>query len=196
MAQTGTRGWSIRIWFLSLSVVAVACADTRVGANDGGRASATDAATNCMREPKKHRPQAEPCDHERSPSADSGGAGCLDSVCTDGVNGRCGVVGFRSGMCTYDECFADAECQGGCVCAASATDNNRCFGGNCRTDSDCGAAGYCSPSSGTCSNLEPTYHYCHTCEDECVDDTDCAAGRCQYAPTIGHWMCVNSQCVG
>jgi hypothetical protein len=202
------HGGHMKIWFLLLSVAAaaIACADSRHKAGDGGLETSidagtdagADAATSCMREPAVHRPHADAqCDHERAPSGSMAPL-CVDSSCTMGENGRCGAVGLRDGQCTYDQCFTDAECPSGgsCACAASDTDYNRCFAGNCHVDSDCGSSGYCSPSTTACTILPPSAFYCHTCEDECVDDSDCDVGVCQYQPTVGHWKCVDSKCVG
>jgi hypothetical protein len=69
---------------------------------------------------------------------------------------------------------------------------------NCRVDTDCGAQGYCSPSSGTsiCGDSLAGY-YCHTASDECIDDSDCLQNPnnagipgCVYSTTDSHWVCI------
>ena len=55
---------------------------------------------------------------------------------------------------------------------------------------------------GTCGAYAGTIGYqCHTPQDECTDDSDCAsstmgAGYCMHSPTVGHWVCGYGQCVG
>ena len=129
-----------------------------------------------------------------------GGSGMcsMDSACTSGVNGRCnmnngGAVFCR---CTYDLCAHDTDCPTGqaCAChgAAFHPDSNECIAGNCRTDSDCGSAGFCSPTIGGCGGLAG--YYCHTAGDLCIDDSDCTTGSgqaCQYVTTSSRWECVD-----
>ena len=129
-----------------------------------------------------------------------GGFDCSqDSDCTAGVNGRCnmnngGAVFCR---CTYDVCMRDTDCPAGQACgchgAAFNTDSNACVPGNCRVDSDCGAGGFCSPTIGGCGSLAG--YYCHTANDTCSDDTDCAATgairACQYSMTSSRWECID-----
>jgi hypothetical protein len=140
------------------------------------------------------------------------GFGCMtDSECNDGgQNGRCLPGGRIAGcQCTYDTCFADADCHGGgpCDCRAGAgiagpgfSATNICKGGDCRTDRDCGPGGYCSPTLGGCGAYGGVTDYrCHTPKDKCVDDSDCQAqggGDCRYEPTSGAWTCQTSQCAG
>jgi hypothetical protein len=97
--------------------------------------------------------------------------------------------------------------MGPCECRVATSSSapgysgtNVCKGGNCRTDKDCGAGGYCSPSFGSCgAYLGVVAYYCHTPKDKCVDDADCAAqggGDCRYNPVMGAWMCETSACAG
>jgi hypothetical protein len=161
------------------------------------------------RTPEKHRPSATACDKVRPGDdpmvPDAGSWPCrAHADCIEGQNGRCSAIGRGGWACTYDECFADADCGGpGGVCAcdgsSSRADNNVCLSGNCRTDADCGAAGFCSPTFGSCGNYSGVVsYYCHTPQDECVDDADCGgpAGYCAYVPAAGHWKCSNAHCVG
>jgi hypothetical protein len=98
---------------------------------------------------------------------------------------------------------------GPCECRPSAQDvaaptnsvSNVCKQGNCRTDADCGAGGYCSPSLGACGNYGGVIgYYCHTKRDACVDDADCTksggTGDCRFDQVTGAWACATSQCAG
>jgi hypothetical protein len=121
-----------------------------------------------------------------------------DSQCTAGTNGRCveSGGGVLYCACTYDTCSGDAACPTGqtCACHGSPYDNggNTCVSGNCRVDSDCeGGAGYCSPAYATmgCGGLAG--YYCHTPQDQCVNDGDCGSGGyvCTYATSSARWTC-------
>ncbi len=162
-----------------------------------------------IREPLRHRPVAEACDRERP--AGNGVGNDRDSVecnadedCADGENGRC--IQHRDVQCTYDSCFDDSACGGfACECEGGwGSDHNICLNqGNCLVNADCGEGGYCSPSLGDCGDYGGTVGYfCHTPEDECIDDADCggASGEsdnyCKFNPAVGHWTCDNAQCVG
>lgn len=161
------------------------------------------------RVPVNHRPVAEACDDVRPPGSFQGepleGAECSqDTDCVDGDNGRCTQGRFV--FCSYDHCFADDDCangMGGGVCGcegAAFDDGNVCLGGNCRTNADCGPGGYCSPTFGGCGNYTGVEAYfCHTPEDECIDDADCQdqpQGYCAFAPERGLWACSYAHCVG
>lgn len=172
------------------------------------------------REPAVHRTAGATCDSER-PTGDAAppeafGTCTSDADCTDGANGRCN--GSRGGWrCTYDECFADADCDGASACECEngglSAGANTCLPGNCRTDADC-ASGFCSPTLGPCGTYDPTGserantspagYYCHTPEDECVDDSDCRDGDagalgapyCAFDPVEARWLCADTHCVG
>jgi hypothetical protein len=131
---------------------------------------------------------------------------CLqDSDCTAGTNGRCGNPGGPAGCdCSYDTCMQDTDCPTDqtCACHGSAYNDfgNTCVAGNCRVDADCGAGGYCSPTApagGWCGDVGG--YYCHTPNDLCLDDSDCAdtdagafagPGFCEYATTNMRWECL------
>jgi len=170
------------------------------------------------------------CDEAGCPS----GMCTIDTDCTAGDNGRCGDSGGCGPAatlgCSYDQCFADSECEGGpCLCRPSSSSSaaNQCFAGNCKVDSDCGHDGYCSPSlpcygcggycpsyTGPCPadsgdecsagpcicstgpNLCPTLgYYCHTPDDSCVNDSDCAGGtQCLYNVVKQAWACLGAEC--
>ena len=121
------------------------------------------------------------------------------------VNGRCTLGRFPH--CTYDECFTDEVCGGFvCLCEGGrSSDNNVCMrSGNCQTNADCGAGGYCSPSQGSCGNFGGIVgFFCHTAEDLCTNDSDCGPdpqsgrpGSCRFTPESARWECQYSECVG
>lgn len=182
------------------------CADGGVvvdgGGPDGGGSCLPHAAT-------KHRSAAAACDHERSPGTtpDVGPpADCeRDTDCTAGENGRCTGNGHDGWRCTYDLCFDDDDCGAGKACACGGgfrSDANVCLASQCRTDADC-ATGFCSPTYGSCGNYSGNVGwYCHTCDDECVNDEDCAATGgafdpyCAFDPSAGRWTCMDTHCAG
>jgi len=176
------------------------------------------------RTPAIHRAAATACDDKRpyfdagAPAVDGAAAGYVSchthQDCTNGLNGRCVGNGHDGWRCSYDECLTDSDCardagtgSGVCACASGfRSDNNICLVGNCRTDTDCGTSGYCSPSLGDCGKYGGptayTGYYCHTPDDECVDDADCGGDSgysspyCAYSEINGHWACSTINCVG
>jgi hypothetical protein len=125
-----------------------------------------------------------------------------DSNCTQGVNGRCSGTGPVAGCaCTYDLCSGDSDCPSNQTCACHDSPywnaGSQCFPGNCRVDSDCGPGGECSPSY----DLTLVGFYCHTPQDDCVNDADCPAQidcssgpmaggpKCVYFDSAGRWQC-------
>lgn len=173
------------------------------------------------RVPLRHRPQPTTCPSARM-SYDCGLSGVggaperckLDSDCTagPGTDGRCVGNPHDGCNCSYDTCTTDADCATGTLCDCrdlwhyGANGPNWCLPSDCRVDADClGGKGYCSPSldwgCGAYSGV--TGWYCHTPEDECTDDGDCASldggfgpPFCGYKPEVGHWLCLQSQCAG
>jgi len=137
------------------------------------------------------------------------------------TEGRCGQVirGAGQGLdscpstcerCTYDTCHADSDCVstaasglGICDCretpdhgldnASHANPNYCVYGNNCRVDTDCKTGlPYCSPSADpNCGNFAG--YFCHTSDDECVDNSDCSSGVCAWMATAKHWLCVSPQ---
>lgn len=204
---------------LLLALLALAslsgCYASRRLSDDGG--VTTDRGTRCLAHaPAVHRTTGASCDHVRPPgtSPDPGGgppAECFtDADCAMDASGRCNGNGHDGWRCTYDACFADLDCTdldvfGVCECQGGfRTDANACLPGNCRTDADC-ATGFCSPTLGSCGDYTSTVGwYCHTCEDTCVDDTDCsradagAFGRpyCAFDALSGRWGCQSTHCAG
>lgn len=181
---------------------------------DAGLAGAMSrqAAMPCMRAPIRHRENAADgnCDHDRPPGdmrsppdIPAGGiTNCAsDADCNAGENGRC-MAEFIYYVCSYDQCFSDADCTNGGPCGCEEgdrySDANICLPGNCRTDGDCGVSGYCSPTRSICGTLDG--YYCHTCEDECIDNADCPEvpnrqRQCTYSTEVEHWICGSSgQC--
>ena len=123
--------------------------------------------------------------------------GCrADTECTEGRNGRCNRRGDpHSGyqnVCSYDQCLSDAECPDKAVCTCGNNSGSYCRASTCRRDADC-SDGVCSPSFG-CRGFLEGYH-CHTSDDTCVDNQDCASPtQCVYRAEVGHWACSNLQC--
>lgn len=149
---------------------------------------------------------------DAGPANPNGYVSCYHNAeCTAGKNGRCIGNGHDGWYCTYDACQSDDDCggkSGGTVCECEGgfrSDYNTCVPSNCHVDKDCGGGnGYCSPTLGTCGHYAKTAgYYCHTSQDECVDDEDCAGqGQlgekpyCRYEETVGHWKCSTQECAG
>jgi hypothetical protein len=175
------------------------------GAGGYTDAGSEPADADSARIPANHRAAGSPCPTERATGTlvcqqPDGGRRCegfacsWDSDCVAGANGRCVVFGPGppAPVCSYDECFEDADCPAGVPCecrsSASSVGPNQCAtGSDCRVDSDCGPSGYCSPSlfNQWCGW---TYH-CHTPADTCVNDVDCDGGVCWFDAAVGHWAC-------
>ena len=182
----------------------------------GEHASAADPTKSA--EPREHRPALTSCGAERLSRAvtiDKRAPGChKDAECTAGKNGRCTPPApysrTRAHVCTYDQCFADAECgkKSICLCRHTAEgpgEGHACFTGACRVDADCGAQSYCSPSHDACSKSKSALGYfCHTASDECTNDDDCVppkdqsdgswATSCVPSGAAGRWVCSTMRC--
>jgi hypothetical protein len=80
-----------------------------------------------------------------------------------------------------------------CVCHGSPYSNsgNTCMRSGCQVDSDCGAHGYCSPSTSSNSCGGVAGYYCHTASDQCVNDSDCPGGFdvCEWSTASDSWVC-------
>jgi hypothetical protein len=166
------------------------------------------------RTPEVHRAEAAACIltvPPENPYIPEGGLGppasCHSNAeCTAGRNGRCDGNSHDGYRCTYDACYSDSECAGGvCACnGATRATNNVCLVGGCQVDANCGPGGFCSPTLGSCGHYgKAVGYYCHTSEDECIDDADCSgAGMfgqkpyCAYEKSIGHWKCSSAECAG
>lgn len=116
-------------------------------------------------------------------------------------------AGEPGGPTIKDDCTSDAQCAADPVCVCNGKNTfgepgaaNACRFGNCRVDADC-ATGACSPSgvfwhdSYACraaSSVTIDGYYCHTREDECINDGDCSEkpnGFCGYDPRLARWTC-------
>ena len=175
------------------ALTAIAACGTR-SALDDSAAVITDtcAAASATRAPKFHRA----CPASCSPNFTSARDTCtVDADCTDAH--RC-----SNGQCTFDECLAPADCKGGKICTCATANPtwgaNVCSPARCHSDSDCGSGGFCSPSpDSTCVSLSARTWRCHTANDSCLDDSDCAGGVCLFAQETGAWTCaVASHCGG
>ncbi|MFT6397600.1 MAG: hypothetical protein ACJAYU_002354 [Bradymonadia bacterium] len=165
--------------------------------------------TTVIPTPDNHRAEPEICDETRPateflPGPDDGGDWPCnqDADCTEGNNGRCSAMPRFGWDCTYDDCFDDAGC-GETVCGCGAdwgSDANSCYSGDCQVDSDCGDNGFCSPSFDSCGYYAGVVSYfCHTEEDECLNDSDCSAeseGYCMFNSSGDRWVCSYSHCAG
>jgi len=166
-----------------------------------------DARQSTSRVPVNHRPSDAQCSTSAAPGDCAGAfpdAGCAsDNDCTEaGTNGRC--INQGGGLaapcfCTFDQCLVATDCPHGQTCACHGAPytgghGNTCVTGNCRVDADCGAEGYCSPSSlaAICGDSLAGY-YCHTAADLCIDDSDCSGRGCVYSTTNSRWECIEVQ---
>ena len=128
-----------------------------------------------------------------------------DSDCKRGMNGRCVLIGDMNparnrNACEYDDCFTDSDCHAHetCTCGFRSemiAERHRCLPSNCRVDGDCGPNGFCSPSKRKMGSSTVEGWYCHTEDDECMNDADCPGARKMFEPYCGYskkkerWMC-------
>ncbi len=145
------------------------------------------------------------------PAVDGASYGC-DTCVTSASGTTCFTTKTDAGYALGHGCLNDADCDpilAGGVCSCDGTtqqgrepSTNACVFGNCRVDGDCGSGGYCSPSRATrCASRGVTGYYCHTTNDRCFDDSDCAAAGCAsswciYQPEVGYWACSYGVCNG
>ncbi|MGH7285393.1 MAG: hypothetical protein ACRELY_28050, partial [Polyangiaceae bacterium] len=146
--------------------------------------------------PQNHFPTTPTCRTLRPPvmpdppdAGDGGFSSCpdpnapccaSDHDCVDGgagkTNGRCVHIFYTE--CNWDGCVTSSDCASdqSCICASDdPSDMNRCAPSNCRSDADCGSGGYCSPTVSACFGGGVDGIYCHTPDDKCLNDSDCAA---------------------
>jgi len=139
--------------------------------------------------------------------SDAGTPSCTqDSDCVGCANGQFGRCEGPGSTCVCDQCMADGDCGATGVCACDGTTfgwshtrrGNVCIPSNCRVDADCGPSGFCSPTTdlGCGAFYGVTGYYCHTANDQCTNDTDCAQGTCRYSPQVGYWVCATGACAG
>jgi hypothetical protein len=214
--------------FFGLAIVSVACGgsvqDTPGGPQNNGDASIptpdSGPGTN-WHIPAVHRPSPQTCAAHPTgaasgappPLLDAGSGACTtDADCTlrGGLTGHCRATSGGAKACDYDECLVDGDCAPGTTCTCDQpsrltqpSDLNRCLPSNCRVDADCGPGGYCSPTvSSECGPFYGTVGwYCHTKQDECIDDVDCPATDgakpyCAYQSEVGRWTCDTGYCAG
>jgi hypothetical protein len=210
----------LRLSTLAIATVLVACSSSSssdsTSNTDAGPDSGTESAVDAggdgakTREPKIHRPTAVDCPTDRAVgtagSPRTGDKCESDAECTAGKNGRC-ESSLQGNVCSYDECFTDADCGSAGVCGCRQDQlygANVCYKGNCRTDADCPTS-WCSPSavnvSTSCTTGIPVGvvgFFCHTAADECTDDSDCpsATGTCTFDVDKLHWACRALLCFG
>jgi hypothetical protein len=179
-------------------------ADAEAGAPEDADSSPGVASSKV---PLEHRPVPAQCSQPRAAGATAcnapidAGCGGSDQSCTAGLDGRCTCLLTASSTtederCTYDDCLADSDCGNGvCYClfidSSHFSWRNVCLTrGNCTVDSDCGSGGYCSLSD---SGWAPAQSFCHTPQDECVNESDCMdvpnTDSCAYDAGKGLWTC-------
>jgi hypothetical protein len=139
--------------------------------------------------------------------SDAGTPSCTqDTDCVSCANGQLGRCEGPFSTCVCDQCMVDGDCGATGVCACNGQTfgwshtlrGNVCVPSNCRVDGDCGLGGFCSPTTDlSCGAFYGvTGYYCHTVNDQCINDTDCAAGTCRYSPQVGYWVCATGACAG
>ena len=191
------------------------CSSSSTTSNGGGGTQLTApflpaAPPGNLGVPPLHRANSLMCTVPRTPATDGGSApnnygGCTgDGQCTSGQDGRCqAVYNSMACGCSYDTCDIDDVCGDNAVCLCRTTDTpssaNHCLtAGNCRVDSECGAGGYCSPSLlvGDTCNQDNIAYFCHSAQDQCVQDSQCVAAigqpaqGCLFSPHgEGYWAC-------
>ena len=121
-----------------------------------------------------------------------------DADCSSGE--VCGPEGFCHGP---PECDEDSQCATGraCVCAGGYTlsgnarfgvvARNQCSPAQCRSSADCDGYACGLSISGACRDVGG--FYCHTQQDECTLNSDCARGsECGYDTQRSRWRCISS----
>jgi hypothetical protein len=186
---------------------------------EGSTGERVDADQAKSKIPRWHRAVAAACSQARPagvapPTCHLTGATVglcsTDQDCSSGPNGRCncqriGGTTQSQNTCSYDACQSDSDCHGGvCDCrenpingSSSSDSPTVCLTGNCHVDSDCGGGGYCSPSPAPgCGATSWFGYFCHTPNDQCVDDVDCGdgSGYCAYDGTASRWLCSSGLC--
>ncbi len=167
------------------------------GGGGGGAAGAVGrvpavhrvAATAC---PVFAPPAMTTCPFASAPGLDVPAGWCNSvSDCTSGKDGLCQPsINGPWCSCTYDACFADADCPGDALCLCSGVySSNTCVTASCHVDADCGPGGYCSPVVDGCSSQVLGYA-CHTPKDTCSDNKDCPfSSSCAPDPSTKAWRC-------
>jgi hypothetical protein len=156
--------------------------------------AACPTADGATRAPVLHRPVANACPR----------TGLTTSACADADASSCTGLEWRTctgGFCDYDQCLTDADCgaTGLCSCkgetryGGAQSYGNVCVPSDCRTDADCCPGQWCSPSDDRGGFYGVHSYHCHTSQDTCIDDADCASDAarmiCAFDPVTGHWAC-------
>jgi hypothetical protein len=181
------------------------------GGTDSGHSFEAGCPGSGMRVvPAVHVAQPSACTMVAGYPADAAPTSCTsDTQCSDGGPALGGSPSSHClhGECSTSACTMDDDCGDGGVCScqgstfgyAHTSFGNVCVPGNCRSDADCGPGSYCSPtlSGGPFYGIQG--YYCHSCNDECTNDSDCGDGGCSYCAydrTVGHWACSHSCAAG
>jgi hypothetical protein len=152
------------------------------------------------------KPDAKPlaeCQGDRPPGNGStqGGGDChSDADCNKGKNGRChfspgGGPRMPWNNCTYDGCFADADCSPGNLCECDRERGNYCLASNCRSKDECADGASCDVAPNVECFGGSAGRFCRTPKDACKTEDDCPTGRdgrhgaCTYLPETGAWGC-------
>jgi hypothetical protein len=186
--------------------------DPDIGGRDTGIDGPTIADGGC-RVPNVHVAQPFACTAATGYPTDAAPVSCTtDRDCSDGGSG--GTPGSFAaslrcvhGQCSASNCMSNDDCANGGVCSCEGSTfgyghssfGNACVPSNCRSDGDCGPAGYCSPTLMGGPFYGTQGYYCHSCSDECTNDSDCGQGSCSYCAydlTVGHWACSHSCAAG
>jgi hypothetical protein len=213
MAAKSTRGSAIAATFLIATTSAAALVCCSSSSTSAAKKAQVDGGggTNPAEIPTNHRASAATCETTPTGAApvtclsapDPSRCECSqDSDCNAKPGGHCSSnIISGTTTCAYDACRVDDDCggTGDCICQVPGIGVNTCLASNCRVDTDCGAAGYCSPSY-QCGL--PLGFYCHTANDECVNDVDCHPGvvtsiaHCVFSGGADHWVCDGDGCAG
>ncbi len=122
----------------------------------------------------------------------------IDSECPDNQPCVCRAssTGWTANSCTTGgNCRVDADCGPGGSCSPSQVDNF-CFcpaTALCGPDvacSTCAPGGPCMSVPCACGDSCGHAYFCHTRQDDCVDDSDCTnSDTCNYDTLSNRWTC-------
>jgi len=151
--------------------------------------------------PAEHRPTATACARTPNATLPDGGT---PGACNTDADCPGGFLHCTEHQCGYDACLVDSDCPAANVCVCSGgnggglrSPGNVCVPASCKVDSDCGSGNVCEPSRGYCGSVDG--FFCTSNKDTCMDpakDCSCGGNSCVYAPTVGHFVCGTSVCMG